>query len=470
MGRSEGEPCLQVQVSQDMEKERETLQAWKERVEHELDVVVAFWLEHSHDQEHGGFFTCLGRDGQVYDDLKYVWLQGRQVWMYCRLYRKLERFRRPELLNAAKAGGEFLLRYARVAPPAKKCAFVLTRDGRPVKVQRTIFSECFYTMAMNELWRVTGDAQYQSEAVEMMDQIVHWVREDPSGLGRPQLPGAPAAESMAAPMMLLSLVEQLGEADDELAGSYAELGDWCARRILRHVQRGGQAVLENVSEDGEGLSGCLGRHQNPAHRGPGRGGGTGLPRWRVSSRRVILGQTGRAGGLKAGPTVGQRGRESAVSTALEPPAWGRTRGLPYPSPHQATRWKLAGSCSVTPSGEDADGLCPTQLEWAMKLWWPHSEAMIAFLMGYSESGDSALLNIFYQVAEYTFRQVSAASWSQRCGGDRRHGTPPPSPPRRTCSLSRSESSWKSRPWCPLFSQESGPCPTGAYIWCWWDRL
>lgn len=58
-------------------------------------------------------------------------------------------------------GGEFLLRYARVAPPEKKCAFVLTRDGRPVKVQRTIFSECFYTMAMNELWRVTGEARYQ---------------------------------------------------------------------------------------------------------------------------------------------------------------------------------------------------------------------------------------------------------------------------------------------------------------------
>lgn len=47
-----------------------------------------------------------------------------------------------------------------------------------------------------------------------------------------------------------------------------------------------------------------------------------------------------------------------------------------------------------------------QLEWAMKLWWPHSEAMIAFLMGYSDSGDPALLHLFYQVAEYTFRQVS----------------------------------------------------------------
>lgn len=60
MGRSEGELCLQVQVSQDMEKERETLQAWKERVEHELDVVVAFWLEHSHDQEHGCASPCSG--------------------------------------------------------------------------------------------------------------------------------------------------------------------------------------------------------------------------------------------------------------------------------------------------------------------------------------------------------------------------------------------------------------------------
>lgn len=70
----------------------------------------------------------------------------------------------------------------------------------------------------------------------MMDQIVYWVRKDPSGLGRPWLPGAPASESMAVPMMLLNLVEQLGEADDELAGKYADLGDWCAQRILQHVQ------------------------------------------------------------------------------------------------------------------------------------------------------------------------------------------------------------------------------------------
>lgn len=67
----------------------------------------------------------------------------------------------PGMPTPQPPGGEFLLRYARLAPPGKKCAFVLTRDGRPVKVQRTIFSECFYTMAMNELWRATGEVRYQ---------------------------------------------------------------------------------------------------------------------------------------------------------------------------------------------------------------------------------------------------------------------------------------------------------------------
>ena len=32
---------------------------------------------------------------------------------------------------------------------------------------------------------------------------------------------------------------------------------------------------------------------------------------------------------------------------------------------------------------DAKGHCPVPLEWSMKLWWPHCEAMIAYALVYS---------------------------------------------------------------------------------------
>ncbi|CAJ0935660.1 unnamed protein product [Ranitomeya imitator] len=164
--------------------EKSRLQRWRERISTELDRVMEFWTQHSEDKEFGGFFTCLGQEGAVYDPLKYIWLQGRQVWMYCRLYRKVPRFHREELLNSAIAGGEFLIAHARPSSDSLKCAFVVTRDGRAVKIQRTIFSECFYIMAMDELWRITQKRSIR-EARMMMDQIVHWVRIDPSNLGRP---------------------------------------------------------------------------------------------------------------------------------------------------------------------------------------------------------------------------------------------------------------------------------------------
>ncbi len=42
----------------------------------------------------------------------------------------------------------------------------------------------------------------------------------------------------------------------------------------------------------------------------------------------------------------------------------------------------------------------------MKLWWPHCEALIAFLMAYSQTRKPELLDRFSQVYEYTFSHVS----------------------------------------------------------------
>ncbi|XP_032650902.2 N-acylglucosamine 2-epimerase isoform X1 [Chelonoidis abingdonii] len=344
---------------------RALLESWRGRMGRELDAAIGFWVRHSHDPEHGGFFSCLGRDGSIYDDVKYVWLQGRQVWVYARLYRTVPRFRRPELLEAARAGGEFLLRCARVGPGSHKAAFALTRDGRPTKVQRSIFSECFCALGLDELGRAMGESRYRREARALLEAVVHWVREDPTELGCPTLAGATPHEPLAVPMMLLCLAEQLGDGDGA-GGALAELEEWCTQRLLCHLQKDGSAVLENISEDGKELPGCLGRQQNPGHA------------------------------LEAGwfllRYAQQQGDLALAAQAIE--------GFMV-RPFQAGWDPEHGGLFAF---QDVDGLCPTQLEWSMKLWWPHAEAMVAFLMAYAHSREPALLHLFDQVAEYAFKR------------------------------------------------------------------
>jgi N-acylglucosamine 2-epimerase len=48
--------------------------------------VIPFWMEKSPDREFGGYFTCLDRQGRVYDTDKFMWLQGRQVWFFSMIY------------------------------------------------------------------------------------------------------------------------------------------------------------------------------------------------------------------------------------------------------------------------------------------------------------------------------------------------------------------------------------------------
>lgn len=58
-----------------------------------LDNVLPFWLRHSQDFECGGYYTCLDRDGRVFDTDKFIWLQGREIWLFSMLYNKVENVR-----------------------------------------------------------------------------------------------------------------------------------------------------------------------------------------------------------------------------------------------------------------------------------------------------------------------------------------------------------------------------------------
>ena len=58
-----------------------------------------------------------------------------------------------------KTGGDFLTKYTKRARDSR-CYFSLTADGQPIKLQRKLFTECFYAIAMAELSRATSLKNY----------------------------------------------------------------------------------------------------------------------------------------------------------------------------------------------------------------------------------------------------------------------------------------------------------------------
>ena len=74
---------------------------------HILEDVMPFWDRRCIDKEYGGYITCFDREGKMTDDKKYIWFQGRQLYIYSLLYNKVRK--KKEWLENAKHGFSFLV-------------------------------------------------------------------------------------------------------------------------------------------------------------------------------------------------------------------------------------------------------------------------------------------------------------------------------------------------------------------------
>uniref|UniRef100_F6SSK4 N-acylglucosamine 2-epimerase n=2 Tax=Ciona intestinalis TaxID=7719 RepID=F6SSK4_CIOIN len=348
-----------------MGDQRTILQEWLNKIQAELESVVKFWTTHSHDVENGGFFNCLDKDGKVYDEIKYTWLQARQVWMYCRLYVEVERFHTPDILEAARNGADFLLEKCLIKQNGfTRCPFSVAKDGATIKVQRTMFAECFYVLAMSEMGRASTEEKYKVAARDMMRQIKHWCLVDTEGLGRENIPGSSFSASLAVPLMAYCVWEQMLTCEINWSDDAEVLQKWALDKMLQHIQRNGQHVLENVSDLGEELPGSAGRLQIPGHAIEGG--------WFLLQNAM----------MNKDKELAEKALTSFINKPFEQ-GWDKVnKGIFY--------------------FLDVEGYSPTQLEWNMKLWWPLNEAMIAFLMAYQYTADNSYLEKFQTVAEYTF--------------------------------------------------------------------
>ena len=225
-----------------------------------LDSVLPFWLEKSQDKEFGGYFTCLDRDGSVFDTDKFVWLQGREVWMFAMLYNKVEK--KQEWLDCAIQGGEFLKKYAHDGN--YDFYFSVTREGKPIIQPYNIFSNTFACMAFAQLAEATGSEEYKEIALKTFQRILDR-RNDPKGRWEKSYPGTRPMKGFALPMIICNMALEVENILPDKT-MLDQTIDECLSEILNvfyHPELG--VMLENVSPDGTPIDCFEGREINPGH-------------------------------------------------------------------------------------------------------------------------------------------------------------------------------------------------------------
>ncbi len=355
---------------------RATLERWRARMHDELHKsVIPFWMRHSLDREFGGYFNCLDRDGRRFDTKKHVWLQGRQVWMLSKLF-NADRSS-ADLLEAATLGAKFLREHAR--RPDDQVYFCLARDGKPLTLQRKMYAACFYVMAFAEYARATGDASYRALALSQFDAILRWV-DDPTPLGKPKLAGNVATSELAVPMILLNLVAELrgapGSPTFHDRSDYDAIEQRCVAAIRRHHRPERGLVFETISADGKLLDSPEGRLINPGHV--------------IECGWFLLDYARRTNDSKL--------RDEALAMIRGALDFGWDR-------------EFGGILYFL----DSEGFSPQQLEWPMKLWWPHCEAIVALLMAWRDTSDASWFARFEQVADWTFAHFPDAEHGEWYG-------------------------------------------------------
>lgn len=323
-----------------------------------LDSVLPFWLEKSQDKECGGYFTCLDREGNVFDTDKFIWLQGREVWMFSMLYNKVEK--RQEWLDAAIQGGEFLKKYGHDGN--YNWYFSLTREGKPLVEPYNIFSYTFATMAFGQLSIATGNKEYAEIAKRTFDIVLSKV-DNPKGKWNKIHPGTRSLKNFALPMILCNLALEIEPLLDE--EFMKKTIDVCIHEVMDVFLRPelGGLVVENVAEDGS-LVDCMdGRHMNPGHAIEAM--------WFIMDLGKRLNR----------PELIEKAKDTAIRMAEY--GWDKEHGGIF-------------------YFMDLKGHPTQELEWDQKLWWVHIETLISMIKGYQLTKDPRCLEWFERVHDYTW--------------------------------------------------------------------
>lgn len=326
------------------------LSAWADKYRSILlDNILPFWLRCGYDREYGGVLTCLDREGNVMDETKSVWFQGRCAWVYAFAYNNIKRD--PAFLEFSRSCLDFIEKYC-FDPQDGRMYFEVTRDGRPLRKRRYVFSECFAAIAMAEYSLATGERIWAEKALHLFKDIQRFIN-TPGILEPKYLPTQPA-QGHSVTMILINTASRIREVisdpalDEQIDRSLGAIRDY-----FMHPEY--KALLETVGPDGELIDTLAGRTINPGHC--------------IETSWFLLEESR------------HRGWDSAIrDMALQILDW-------------SWKWGWDNEYGGIINFRDCKGFPSQDYSQDMKFWWPQTEAVIATLYAYEATADARYLEM-----------------------------------------------------------------------------
>jgi len=348
-----------------------------------LKDVMPFWMKHGMDREFDGIITSLDRDGSILDTDKSIWFQGRAAWTLATLYNTVEK--RSDWIEAAGSCLAFLEKHGYSTDG--KLFFTVTREGKPLRMRRYVFSEAFAAIAHAAYAKATGDESYAERAKRDFATYLKYSFE--KGLMHPKIePNTRPMMSIGALMIGIATAQELRANLGDVKISGHSCSEWADRFILEIQQFFFKpaigALMEVVSPDGSLIDHFDGRTLNPGHA--------------LECAWFIL-HEGR-----------WRGEKSYIKLGLEILDCMWKRG--WDEEHGGIFYF-----------RDVKGK-PVQEYWHdMKFWWPHNEAIIATHLAWHITGDAKYATWHQQVHDWSFAHFPDAAHGEWFGYLHRDGSP-----------------------------------------------
>lgn len=344
---------------------------------------LPFW-ENAIDAKYGGVFTCFtNRGDRKVSDTKYIWSQGRFLWLCCKLFKSRKSFTQelaPIWEEAAEKTYLFLKNNA--VMPNNHIVFAVERDGTKISDQMdtSIFADCFYVIGCNAYALYKDDIRIFEETLIIYESIKKRIEKDE--FRSEPYPIPKDFQSHSIPMILLNVAQELYEAAREFQ-HYTEQElkedvESNLQKIMTTFREGNRIVeMLPIHEQDEGT--LLARHMNPGHM-----------------LECIWFMAHSVDQLQLEEKEYYTNQLTALATKALDAGWDEKHGgiLRFID-------KDGGEPKGYRRGTAFEKLITDT--WETKLWWPHSEALYTTLLLAKLTNNRKWVLWYEKLAKYIFR-------------------------------------------------------------------